>query len=78
MDERLMRMVIGEEERGIAKWGLVDISPELLLNAALEEIGEVAHAVNHSEGFEFVGQEIAEVIGVLSRLYNMVTPAWHG
>ncbi|MBA7620568.1 hypothetical protein ES703_27920 [subsurface metagenome] len=72
MDEALIKMVEEEERRGIAKWGRVDKQPGDLLNAALEELGEVAHAINHKEGVENASQEIAEVIGVLSRLYNML------
>ncbi|GAI60843.1 unnamed protein product [marine sediment metagenome] len=72
MDVSLIRRVEIEERRGIAKWGKVDRSPEILLNAATEELGEVAHAINHNEGVENISQEIAEAIGVLSRLYDMV------
>ena len=72
MDETLFQMVEEEERRGIAKWGRADKKPGDLLNAALEELGEVAHAINHNEGVETASQEIAEVIGVLSRLYNML------
>jgi NTP pyrophosphatase (non-canonical NTP hydrolase) len=72
MDASLIKRVEIEERRGIAKWGKVDRSPEILLNAATEELGEVAHAVNHNEGVENISQEIAEAIGVLSRLYDMV------
>lgn len=74
MDRKLLQMVIQEEVRGIAKWGSVDRSPSMLLNAATEELGEVAHAINHDEGKDAVAQEIAETIGILSRLYNMVIP----
>lgn len=72
MDVRLIEMIEGEEYRGIAKWGHVDTEPTLLLNAATEELGEVAHAINHEEGSEKVSQEIAETMGVLSRLFDMV------
>jgi len=61
-----------EEERGIAKWGSVDRDPTILLNAATEELGEVAHGINHDEGSDKIQQEIAETMGVLSRLYTMV------
>jgi len=74
MDRKLMQMVIQEEVRGTAKWGSVDKSPQILLNAATEELGEVAHAINHEEGAERISQEIAEAMGVLSRLYDMVIP----
>lgn len=72
MNETLIQMVELEETRGIVKWGRVDKTPGDLLNAALEELGEAAHAVNHNEGAEKASQEIAETIGVLSRLYNML------
>ncbi|MBA7506578.1 hypothetical protein ES706_05270 [subsurface metagenome] len=74
MDIALIRMVEVEEERGKAKWGAVDKDPGALLNAATEELGEVAHAINHNEGAEKTIQEIAEVMGVLSRLCEMVAP----
>ncbi|MCK4786965.1 MAG: hypothetical protein KAV87_24620 [Desulfobacteraceae bacterium] len=72
MEPELLVKVVVEEKRGIRKWGAVDRSPVDLLVAALEELGEVAHAVNHNEGKERVRQEIAEVIGILSRLDAMV------
>ncbi|GAI05476.1 unnamed protein product [marine sediment metagenome] len=72
MDVRLIEMIEGEEYKGKAKWGLVDTEPTILLNAATEELGEVAHAINHEEGSEKVTQEIAETMGVLSRLFDMV------
>lgn len=74
MDRKLIQMIIQEEVRGVAKWGSTDRSPSILLNAATEELGEVAHAINHDEGKESIAQEIAETIGVLSRLYDMVIP----
>ncbi|MBA7547252.1 hypothetical protein ES705_39660 [subsurface metagenome] len=74
MDSKLLQMVVQEEVRGTAKWGGVDKSPSILLNAATEELGEVAHAINHEEGSERISQEIAETMGVLSRLYDMVIP----
>lgn len=67
-----------EMERGRVKWGSIDIHPSILLNAALEELGEVAHSINHNEGKEKTGQEIAEVIGVLARLYEMVLTSEEG
>ena len=73
MDSKLLQMVVQEEVRGTAKWGSTDRSPSILLNAATEELGEVAHAINHDEGAERISQEIAEAMGVLSRLYDMVT-----
>lgn len=73
MDTKLTQNVAREEARGIAKWGGVDTSPAILLNAATEELGEVAHAINHDEGKDRIAQEITEVIGILSRLWSMVT-----
>lgn len=72
MKKELRKMVEAEERRGIAKWGEVDKEPSILLNAAVEELGEVAHAINHDEGPEKAIQEIAETMGILSRLYDMV------
>lgn len=72
MDSRLLSRVQAEERRGKEKWGHIDTSPAILLNAATEELGEVAHAINHEEGKDKTAQEIAEAIGVLSRLYDMV------
>jgi len=74
MEIVLIKMVELEEKRGKAKWGNTDRSPEILLNAATEELGEVAHAINHGEGPEKSIQEIAETIGVLSRLFEMIAP----
>lgn len=71
MLEELIDKVIEEEERGSAKWGEVDTNPNVLLNAAIEELGETAHAINHQEGPPVVMQEIAETMGILSRLYDM-------
>ena len=73
MNRKLILKVVQEEERGRAKWGNTDKSPSILLNAATEELGEVAHAINHVEGKDRVVQEIAETIGILSRLHDMVT-----
>ena len=72
MDETLLKMIEAEEFKGKAKWGHSDTNPDRLLAAATEELGEVAHAINHDEGFEKAAQEIAEVMGVLSRLYKML------
>lgn len=72
MRYKLVTRVNEEEKRGIEKWGATDDTPDILLNAAIEELGEVAHAVNHNEGIDKVQQEIVETIGVLSRLYEMV------
>lgn len=77
MKEELIFRVDAEIKRGEAKWGRIDTNPGILLNAATEELGEVAHAVNHKEGWEVVTQEIAEAMGVLSRLYDMyMTKLW--
>lgn len=72
MPQGLLDMVDEEINRGKKKWGDVDKTPGDLLNAATEELGEVAHACNHNEGPAKVQQEIAETIGVLARLYQMM------
>lgn len=72
MNISLVKRVEDEEWKGKAKWGHSDTTPDRLLAAATEELGEVAHAINHGEGVAAVQQEIAEIIGVLSRLYEMV------
>ena len=72
MDLKLIGKVILEEERGEKEWGAIDKTPGILLNALTEEVGEVAHAINNDEGQAKIQQEIAEAIGVLSRLYDMV------
>lgn len=72
MRHDLIKVVDQEIARGIKKWGGADRSPEVLLNAATEELGKVARAYNHGEGIERLQQEIAECIGVLVRLYEMV------
>lgn len=72
MLEELIDKAVLEEERGKQRWGATDRTPYDLLGAATEELGEVAHAINHGEGAEKVRQEIAETVGVLSRLYEMV------
>lgn len=74
MDIALIKMVETEEWKGKAKWGHSDTVPDRLLAAATEELGEVAHAINHEEGPEKTIQEIAEAMGVLSRLFEMVAP----
>ena len=68
----LIKKVNEEMARGIEKWGATDDSPNILLNAAVEELGELAHAINHDEGIPVAQQEIAETIGILARLYDMV------
>lgn len=75
MKHELIDRVVIEEEVALAKWGATDRSPEILLNAVTEEVGEVAHAINHNEGAEQVKQEIVEAIGVLSHLYDMIGAA---
>lgn len=72
MRQDLLSRVEVEENRGQEKWGKTDTSPIILLCAAAEELGEVSHAINHDEGADAIIQEIAETMGVLSRLYNMV------
>jgi len=72
MNYSLIKRIDAEKERGIQKWGDIDKTPEILLNAATEEVGEVAHAINHKEGVAVIQQEIVEAMGILSRLYEMV------
>lgn len=50
MNQALIDKIAVEEERGIFKWGETDKTSSILLNAATEELGEVAHAINHKEG----------------------------
>lgn len=61
-----------EINQGIEKWGTVDTEPGILLNAATEELGELAHAINKNEGYERVKNEAIETIGILIRLYWMM------
>lgn len=68
----LFQAVCKEEKIAIKKWGDIDTTPEILLNAALEELGEIAHAINHKEDVKKTNQEIVETIGILSRMWNMV------
>lgn len=70
--ERLLNQVEAEIERGSKKWGHVDQTPVDFISAATEELGEVAHAINHNEGIERAQQEIAEVIGILCRLWRLL------
>jgi len=72
MPVELIEQVNLEISRGIAKWGDVDKDPPTLLIAITEELGEVAHAINHHSGREKIQQEIAETIGILVRLYDCV------
>jgi len=72
MNYGLIKRIDEERERGIQKWGDTDKTPEILLNAALEEFGEVAHAINHKEGVCAIQQETVEAMAVLARLYEMV------
>jgi len=71
-NQTLIDKIAVEEERGIFKWGETDKDSSILLNAATEKLGEVAHAINHNEGVRNIRQEIAETMGILSRLYDMV------
>lgn len=71
MNYELIKRIDAEKKVAIEKWGDVDRSPELLLNAATEELGEVAHAINHKEGVAATQQEIVEAMGILARLYDM-------
>lgn len=72
MRQSLIKRIDVEKEVAIKKWGDTDKTPSLLLNAAEEELGEVAHAINHKEGVIATQQEIVELMGVLTRLYDMV------
>lgn len=72
MRQDLIDKVRSEETVAIRRWGATDRTPIILLGAATEELGEVAHAINHNEGIEAAQQEIVETIGILSRLYEMV------
>jgi len=72
MDYNLIKRIDAEMLRGTKKWGDTDKTPSILLNAATEELGEVAHAINHDEGVAEIQQEIVETMGILARLYNMV------
>lgn len=72
MNYSLIKRIDAEREVAIKKWGDTDRTPDILLNAATEELGEVAHAINHDEGVGIIQQEIVETMGVLVRLYEMV------
>lgn len=67
----LIGKVDKEMDRAIDKWGEHDQIPDNLISAAVEELGEAAHAFNHNEGKEKAQQEVVEAIGVLVRLYGM-------
>ena len=71
ISQELINKVDKEIDRAIAKWGEHDQIPDNLISAAVEELGEAAHAFNHNEGKEKAQQEIVEAIGVLVRLYDM-------
>jgi len=72
MNYGLIKRIDAEREVAIKKWGDTDRTPELLLNAAAEEMGEVAHAINHKEGVSAIQQEIVEAMSIFARLYEMV------
>lgn len=72
MRQSLVEQVNHKIARGEAKWGHIDRTPVDLMIAVQEEIGEVAHAINHDEGATAIKQEIVDVIGILSRLYEMI------
>lgn len=72
MNPELIASVIAREKKAIAKWGPADTTPQIMLNSVMEEVGEVAHAINKNEGKQRVLDEIVDSIGVLSRLYDMV------
>lgn len=72
MNYGLIQRIDEESKAAIKKWGVTDKTPEILLNAATEELGEVAHAINHNEDVSEIQQEIVETMGILARLYEMV------
>ena len=72
MNYSLIKRIDAESEVAIKKWGNVDKTPDSLFFAAVEELGEVAHAINHNEGVAAVQQEIVEAMGILARLYEMI------
>lgn len=72
MNYSLIQRIDEEKEVAIKKWGDTDRTPQILLNAATEELGEVAHAINHKEGVAVIQQEVVETMGILARLYDMV------
>lgn len=72
MNYGLIKRVDAEREVAIKKWGDTDRTPDILLNAATEELGEIAHAINHKEGVSTIQQEIVETMSILARLYEMV------
>lgn len=72
MDSALLRLVEEQVVLGQRKWGEIDLTPVDFMIAVQEEIGEVAHAINHREGRDAIIIEIAQVIGLLSRLYEEV------
>lgn len=76
IEKDLVDKINREMDRAISKWGAHDQIPDNLISAAVEELGEVAHAINHNEGFEKTQQEIIELIGVLVRLHEMVAGGW--
>lgn len=71
MNMGLVELATQERNRGLVKWGHIDKLPPDLMIAIQEEMGEVAHAINHGEEDEVVRQEIAEVVGLLDRLWDM-------
>lgn len=78
MNYGLIKRIDAEREVATKKWGDIDRTPELLLNAMTEEVGEVAHAINHKEGVSATQQEIVEAMSVLARLYEMVEQEANG
>lgn len=72
MNYSLIKHIDAEREVAIKKWGATDTTPEILLNGITEEVGEVAHAINHKEGVSAIQQEIVEAMSLLTRLHDMV------
>ena len=72
MNYGLIKRIDEEMKVAVNKWGDADRTPDDLLCAATEELGEVAHAINHKDGVGEIQQEIVETMGILARLYEMV------
>jgi len=70
MRHELMVRIENQEIKALAEWGAKDETPEDLISGIVEEVGEVAHAVNKKEGIERVLAEIVDAMVVLSRLYS--------
>lgn len=67
-----MVRIENQEVIAIAEWGRSDETPEDVICGIVEEVGEVARAINKKEGKERVMEEIVDAMVVLSRLYSKV------